>query len=148
VLFLVLGAVSSIGGNAVAIANSARGNKAADRLEAEHANLEADVQAFTTQVQSCGISGGPDCVHAADRMFAEALIRFRTELRDASYPPGALPLARQVEDDATALITLLHQLEATSDATEYQRLAGQFQNLANQFDRDYLNLITTLRIGR
>ncbi|MCU1488146.1 MAG: rane protein [Actinomycetia bacterium] len=146
-LFIVLSVVSYAGFFTVAVVAGVQGNEAANRLRDEHAVLEVAVNDFVSTTQTCGISGGPDCVHGADHDFAEALTRFRAELRDISYPRNVVPLASDVEDDATALIDLLHELEQTEDVTAYQQLAAQFQGLANQFDSDYQDLYFTLRFN-
>lgn len=148
ILFLVLGAITSVGTNAARIANTARANRAADRVEAQHADLEAALRRFSTAIQGCGLSGGPSCVHAADRDLADALGRFRRTLADTKYPAGAIGAARSVETDADDVIAVLGTMATTSDSAEYQRLATQFQQLGTAFDQDYASLIDILRLGR
>jgi hypothetical protein len=146
-LFIVLSVVSYGGFIAVIAVAGVQGNEAADRLRDEHAVLEVAVNDFVSTTQTCGISGGPDCIHGADHDFADALTRFRRELRAVSYPRNAVSRASTVEDDATALIDLLHELEQTDDVAAYQQLAAQFQGLANQFDSDYQDLYFLLRFN-
>jgi hypothetical protein len=144
-LFIVLAVVGYAGLFAVGAIAGSQGDKAADRLEAQHARLDADIRDYTTAIQSCGLDGGVQCVHDADHDLAAALVDFRAELRDVTYPRAALGLASQLEDDTDQLIDLLHQREDTEDVATYQSLSARFQDVASRFDEDYRTLILQLR---
>ena len=58
ILFVVLGVLSNIGTNAVSTAASSRGNGITHRVEGHHDELAAAVSLFSTETQTCGISGG------------------------------------------------------------------------------------------
>jgi hypothetical protein len=144
VFFMTISAVFVIGIIAVSAMLASSSDEAADDVEAEHAVLEIAIGRFSAETQTCGLSGGPDCVHAADRRLAEAFERFREELRDIDFPFTALAAAEELEDDATVLIDILHRLEQTSDVAAYQSLVGQLGEPGRKFDVDYADLLATL----
>ena len=148
ILFIVLGVLSNVGTNAASFAASTRGNGITHRIEGHHDELAAAVSVFSTETQTCGISGGATCVHDADRKLARAFTQFRDSLDTIKYPRGSLSVALDVEADAGQLVDLLNQLAATSDPTLSQGLAARYQRVIVTFDEDYQALLRTVRFGR
>lgn len=146
-VFLVLGIVLSSGNVAVAIVTGGQNSRAVRHLDSQYETVVTSSQEYGAAVQACGLSGGADCIHAADRELADALRQFRTDLGNEKFPGHALSSAEQLRDDATELIGILDQMAATSDPDTYRTLALQFQQNATQLDEDYLDLHDLLAFG-
>jgi hypothetical protein len=147
VVFIVLGIIVTAGNITVAIVSSGQSSEALRNLDRDYATVVRSSQQFGAAVQSCGLSGGPDCVHAADRDLADAVRRFHRDLGNERFPAYALSTAGDLRDDATQLAGILDQMVATSDTNTYRTLAQQFQTSASQLDADYRTLHDLLDLG-
>ncbi|MBW8826108.1 MAG: DUF4389 domain-containing protein [Acidobacteria bacterium] len=140
VLMIVVGVLSSVGTNAVTIANLSRTNGVVSQLDDEYLVLGTSVQTFQSDAQSCAIRGGVDCLHGAVSRLANAFVRFERRVESLKVPSRATGAAGRLVTSAQALVVELRGMAATSDQAEYQGHALVFQREAQRFDERYRDL--------
>jgi hypothetical protein len=144
ILFIVLGVVVGGGGSVASAINGGRAANTSSKLDDSHDALGREIQRFTTDAQRCAVSGGIDCIHAANLRLADAFHRFDARLESLSFPGNSSDEADTLAGDTRSIETSLRKLASISTVPEYQAAAREFQDLANRFDRDYQQLVDAL----
>ena len=96
--FLVVGALVFAGVITAAIINANSSSTAQRHLNDYYTQIGEASARFGAKVQSCALSsGGPDCVHGADRQLAHDMRTFRDQIDREAWP--AIALAKVGEND-------------------------------------------------
>ncbi|MBA3652843.1 MAG: DUF4389 domain-containing protein [Actinobacteria bacterium] len=143
VLFIVIGGILGVGLVVLSATLADTGATRAD-LIAAHQDLTGEVHRFHASGQRCAVSGGIDCIHAADGRVADAFDRFGKELHSLQVPSYAEGDAVDLDADTAQIVVLLRQLQQSSDARESQAEADDLQRTLNKFDDDFRALLTAL----
>lgn len=146
VLFIVLGVLFQGGSIAISAMSAAEADRAADELEREYVEVSSDFRDWSTAVQTCGFGDGAACVHEADLRLVDALNGLRRDLSDIDVPGQYFPDLRRVDDDVATAIDLLRRRAETTDLPTVQRLSSELLDVLTRFDRDYIQLINSLRL--
>jgi hypothetical protein len=147
VLFIVLGSLIYVGEITVGIILGGQTSEALRSLDRDYGSVVTASRHYGATIQACGLSGGVDCVHAADRDMAAAARQFATDLGNDKFPSSALGSAAKLRDDATTLSGILDRMVATSDIPTYQSFVAQFQTTGARLDQDYRDLHDLLAFG-
>jgi hypothetical protein len=146
ILFIVLGVFSNAGSGIRAIDASQR-TDATKKLEAQHDRIESSFQAFLTDVQGCAAAADPSCVRGANGRLIGALREFRDNLRSIDVPNSAEDDKTLLDRDTAQMITLLDQLQETTDVSAYTETARRLGEVGNSFERDYEQLYRDALFG-
>ena len=147
VVFIVLGVILNVAQIAFAIANSGQSDRALRAVDREYRDVVRSSEEYNATTQTCALSGGPECVQAANADLARALREFRADLLDIKFPEYALDAAEDLLLSADQVIAVIDQMALTTEPNAYGNLALQFQTAVTQMDNDYFDLRELLRFG-
>jgi hypothetical protein len=138
VLFFVA-AIVGYGGSVVFTVMNATKTAAAYRdLHSSHERLHAATDRFNVAAQNCAVSGGIECLHAADENLARAFDNFADDVQAISFPASID--ASQLIADAHGCSSALRRMGAATDPTAYGAALRDYQQSATDFDKDYNEL--------
>ncbi|HZN14089.1 MAG TPA: DUF4389 domain-containing protein [Acidimicrobiales bacterium] len=140
ILFIVLGVLTGVGSGVAGAIQGGRATALQHDLDESHDRLEGQVKQYSTDAQGCAVSGGLDCVHAANNRLADAFEAFGRRIESLKFPTTSIDAAEQLLSDNQALVATLRKLATVNSLTEYQQGAATFQRQANAFDADYQTL--------
>ena len=140
-LFLALGIVSYVG-IAVAVIASAGTNQAYDELVQSEESLDRAVATFNAEAQQCAISGGPECLHAANNNLAVAFDRFASDIASIDFPLSASGDA--VVRDARLCAETLRVMATANDPASYSAAFAEYERRVDKLFEDLDVLATQL----
>jgi hypothetical protein len=144
VLFLVIGSLLFAGQMALVAVIGSQSTVAQRHLDRAYDDVLDAEDHYDLTVQTCALSGGADCVHAADRELALDLRTFVARVEAERYPSEALGTATDLRDDAAVAVRLLDQMTVTSDPATYQGQVRRLQDRLSNLDDDYDDLYDLL----
>jgi hypothetical protein len=135
VVLLVLGVGSYVASGSVGAFRVRDQITTIHKLDDNYQELNQASQKFVSSSQTCAVSGGITCLHAALIQFQGAMVRYRAELRSLSLPAQAVDEGQQLDDTTSQIIDSLGRLAIIDDAASYQAEATKVQGLLNDFDQ-------------
>ena len=143
-LFIALGALFGIAMVVVTASLSDIG-EAREELNAAYEEIYEASLEYGTAVQDCAVrQAGLECLQGAAADLQAAFGEFRAALREVDMPPPALGAARQVDEDAQAVVDLLGELSRLPDPATYAARTAELQQALQRFDQDSRELDTAL----
>lgn len=145
VVVIVIGALFWVGSTAASTITAIESARTLSALEKSYDELlDASVR-HQSDLQGCAvIGGGLPCVRDATARLHDALVDFRSDLRDRSFPAHSVDAARDLEDTLSEAIVVADRLTTTTDPGEFQELGTRFHLLAIRIDEEYAELRTLL----
>lgn len=137
ILFLVLGSLLQVANVAVSFSGFLSGFDVANELDAHHEELLESVATWSATAQSCAVSGGPQCLRAANDELGLAVARFEEQLHALDLPDGAFDEADALLLETDDVRALLAQLSSVETADEYQERSLALQDALFRFDDRY-----------
>jgi hypothetical protein len=135
VLFFVA-AIVGYGGSVVFTVMNATKTAAAYRdLDSSHDQLRVATDRFNVAAQNCAVSGGIECLHAADENLARAFDNFADDVQRIRFPASID--ASQLIADAHGCSSALRRMGAATDPATYGAALRDYQKAATDFDKDY-----------
>ncbi len=143
-LIMAIGALFGVGFIAVSAVLAVQTTETERDLDRFHDQLGSATEQFAAEGQACAVSGGIDCLHAANRRVADVFERFGRQLELLELSAFAEDAAAELQDDAFEIAAVQRRLASVTTQREYQAGITEFQRLALRFDEHYEELVYRL----